>query len=161
MSAVSGCIKPLPDSIRQRMDDMFYAGASDTEVERTVGVSRTTAFRRRRKLGLPVPPRTACRRGHPYPQNQGRDSKGRPYCVPCAQDREKRRTRVYVPVEPDEAAIERAVYGDTPVRLSPRERRQAIVRLGRRGFSAAEIADRLGCSTRTVFRVRRRVGGAL
>jgi DNA-binding NarL/FixJ family response regulator len=56
--------------------------------------------------------------------------------------------------EPDQVAVLRAVDGDLPERITPRERAAAVARLGTRGLSAEEIADRLRCTPRTVYRIR-------
>lgn len=53
----------------------------------------------------------------------------------------------------DEIAIERAMLGE-PVKLSNRERAEAVRRLAERGLSDAQIGDLLGIATRSVFRVR-------
>lgn len=63
----------------------------------------------------------------------------------------------------DPVAVDRAVGGDRDVPLSRPERRAAIDRLDASGLSAAEIARRLGVTTRTVTRRRaaRRMRSAL
>jgi DNA-directed RNA polymerase specialized sigma24 family protein len=53
----------------------------------------------------------------------------------------------------DEVAVLRAMYGD-PVRLRPSERAEATRRLTAAGLSAAQIAERLGCTKRSVVRQR-------
>lgn len=53
----------------------------------------------------------------------------------------------------DEIAIERAMAGDD-VHLTPRERAEAARRLTGRGLSAAEVADRLRTTKRSVVRYR-------
>ncbi|MGW6535395.1 helix-turn-helix domain-containing protein [Streptomyces sp. NPDC055051] len=102
--------------------------------------------------------RTACRRGHPYPENKFTDNRGWSQCRQCARE-SWRRTHGsrYVPVVPDEIAVERAVSGDPPARLTPRERAAAVRQLNRRGYSASQIAERVGCTPRTVYRIRSRV----
>lgn len=55
------------------------------------------------------------------------------------------------PSASDEIAIQRAMDGHR-LRLTPLERREAARRLDRRGHTRAEIAERLGCCTRTVER---------
>ncbi|MFE7965371.1 helix-turn-helix domain-containing protein [Streptomyces cellulosae] len=59
----------------------------------------------------------------------------------------------------DEVAVQRAVSGEPPARLTHRERRQAIEVCTRRGLSVRETAERVGCSPRTVLRVRARQRG--
>lgn len=56
----------------------------------------------------------------------------------------------------DWAAVLRASYGE-PVPLNPRERREVIYWLTRRGLSGQEIAERLGMSRRQVCRHRARL----
>lgn len=53
----------------------------------------------------------------------------------------------------DEVAVAEAVAG-RPVRLTPAERAEAVLLLTARGYSAQEIADRLGTTQRTVTRRR-------
>jgi DNA-binding NarL/FixJ family response regulator len=56
------------------------------------------------------------------------------------------------PREADEAAIARAVAGEPPVPMSPAERGAAVRILRARGLSIREVAERIGCSARTVQR---------
>lgn len=62
------------------------------------------------------------------------------------------------PVEPyvDDIAVERAISGDAPDSLTPRERLVAVDALTRYGLSARLIAERVGCTPRTVTRHRTR-----
>jgi hypothetical protein len=55
------------------------------------------------------------------------------------------------PAPVDELTVDAAVAGLRPT-LSPRERRAAIARLRDRGMQPRAMADRLGCSDRTVAR---------
>ncbi len=95
----------------------------------------------------------ACKHGHPYPENAARDSRGWLYCRECNRLRARRNRDA---VTPDTAAIDRAVAGDPPERLTPRERQAAITRLDQWGLSSAVIAERIRCSRRTVHRARSR-----
>jgi hypothetical protein len=61
---------------------------------------------------------------------------------------------------PDEVAIERAVMGDPPDDLTATERAAAVAVLAARGLSARGIAERLGCTSRTVQRIRARLVNA-
>jgi len=54
----------------------------------------------------------------------------------------------------DQVAVERAVAGDPPARLTPRERRAAVAELTRRGLSAPQIAARVHVTVRAVERNR-------
>ncbi|MFD8234054.1 helix-turn-helix domain-containing protein [Streptomyces sp. NPDC059696] len=152
----------VPQSVRQQVEQLLRDGHSNTEVQRRTGVNRHTVARYREQLGLPgyftTADSAACRHGHPFPENLARDGRGYINCRECRRlhsaDQSRRR---YQPAEPDEAAIERAVAGDPPERLTPRERRAAIVRLDRQQMSSAVIARRVRCSRRTVHRVRKAV----
>jgi hypothetical protein len=97
---------------------------------------------------------TACPYGHPFPENlrrRGKDCHGKPrtYCRACRNP--KRRT------SPDPVAIERAVAGNPPAYLHHLELAAAIRQLDSRGrYTAQQIAERVGCARRTVFRIRAR-----
>ena len=56
---------------------------------------------------------------------------------------------------PDLFAVDRLCAGDPPARFTVAERRAAVLELTGRGWSAAEVADQLCCSVRTVVRYRR------
>jgi hypothetical protein len=149
----------LPDALRQEVEQMLRAGASDLAVHRQTGVARATVARYRKALGLPGYHTTAdspaCRHGHPFPQHLGRNEKGHLICLECKRIRVRKKARAnYTPVQPDEVAIQRAAAGDPPDRLTPRERAAAIRQLDRRQLSAAVIAERVRCSRRTVHRRR-------
>jgi hypothetical protein len=73
-------------------------------------------------------------------------------CRVC-YDRDRKRAS-YVWREIDEIAVERAVRGDPPAGITPRERREAVAILTRRRFSALEISQRLQVSQRAVERHR-------
>ena len=115
--------------------------------------------RYRKRLGIPGYLVTAdspeCRHGHPFPQNRAFYPNGWLYCLECARIRSRRSAAAgYRAVEPDEMAIERAMAGDPPERLTPRERAKAVRLLTARGVSAKEIATRVRCSPRNVHYVR-------
>jgi DNA-binding NarL/FixJ family response regulator len=57
------------------------------------------------------------------------------------------------PGDVDEMAVERLIAG-TPVQARPSERMQAVAYLTRRRLSAKQIAERIGCTKRTVERHR-------
>ena len=100
--------------------------------------------------------KTACPYGHPFPENlrrRGKNGNGKPrtYCSACRYP--KRRTTP----DPDPVAIERAVAGNPPAYLHHLELAAAIRQLDSRGqYTAQQIADRVGCTRRTVHRVRAR-----
>lgn len=164
----------LPVEVQAGIERLLRAGASDVAVAAELGVDRATAGRYRRRFGVPGfrarGDCASCRFGHSYPEHAGRTREGWQYCRECVRLRDAERSRRryvprpsvggrpvwvrrWVPVEPDWVAIERAVAGDPPERLTPRERAAAIGRLSRSDYSAAEIADRVRCHVRTVYRV--------
>lgn len=53
-------------------------------------------------------------------------------------------------------AVERTISGDPPDRLTPRERAQAMLTLRTRQLSAEQVAERVGCTARTVWRIQAR-----
>lgn len=53
----------------------------------------------------------------------------------------------------DEMAVELAIEGER-VRLTPAERRECVARLHASRWSDARIAERIGCTDKTVFRIR-------
>ncbi|MCX5587590.1 hypothetical protein [Streptomyces erythrochromogenes] len=108
-----------------------------------------------------MPPPT-CRNGHPYPEHLAHNNRGWAYCRACARAANRahyhrnrppaitdRRKAVV-----DAAAIERAVSGDPPPRLTPSERAEVVAVLTRRGCSARQIAEHARCTSRTVDRIR-------
>lgn len=148
----------LTQEIREHVETLLRAGCSDLEISRRLGVDRGTAARYRKRLGLPgfriTQDSPSCRHGHPFPQNAVRGSDGWLRCRECARLRSRSRNRSYVPVEPDWAAIERAVAGEAPDRVTPRERAAAVRRLSDRHMGAEQIAERVRCHPRTVYRIR-------
>jgi hypothetical protein len=148
----------LPDDLRQQVEQLLRDGHSDLAVHQQTGVARTTIARYRKALGLPgyltTPDSPTCRHGHPFPENLGRNEKGHLICLECRGSRAPR--QYHVPAEPDPIAIERAVAGDPPEHLTPRERHAAIHQLDQWELPAAVIAERIRCSRRTVHRARSR-----
>lgn len=150
---------------RQQIEALLRGGASDLEIHRRTGAARTTVARHRKALGLPgyrtTPDSPACRHGHPFPENLGRNDKGHLICIECRRTHwRESAARRYAPAQPDEAAVLRAAAGDAPDRLTPRERHAAIARLDRQEMSAAVIAERVRCSKRTVHRARTNAAAA-
>lgn len=144
---------------RQLVEALLHAGHSDLDIHQQTGAARTTVARYRKALGLPgyrvTADSPACRHGHPFPENVAYDSNGWLVCRECRRVHgREQHARHYVPARADEAAIARAVAGDPPERLTPRERHAAIVRLDRREYSAAVIAEHVRCTPRTVHRAR-------
>lgn len=141
----------------EEIERLLRAGHSDLAVHQATGAARSTVARHRKRLGLPGYLMTAespsCRHGHPFPENRAFQANGWMYCLGCSRER-SRRAPGYRAVEPDEMAIERAVAGDPPERLTPRERAAAVRRLSKRGLSAEEIAEHVRCSPRNVYYLR-------
>jgi hypothetical protein len=149
----------LTEEQRLQVEELLRAGESDLGIQRRTGVARSTVARYRKALGLPgyrtTPDSPACRHGHAFPQNLGRNDKGHLICVACRRAHwREAAARSYVPAQPDEVAVDRAAAGDPPERLTPRERQAAIARLDRWDLSAAVIAERVRCTPRTVHRWR-------
>lgn len=98
-----------------------------------------------------------CRSGHTYPPNCRTNSNGHRICPQCAEVlREKqRRQRARV----DELAVEFAAAGRAPAHLRHVERIEILKRLNARPepLDTDEVARRLACTTRTVWRIRRAV----
>jgi hypothetical protein len=163
--------------MRQHVEQLLTDGLSDLSIHEQTGVDRGTVARYRKRLGLPGykarEDSPTCRHGHPYPENAVRGADGWLRCQACMRassrnaNRQPRRATapqaavksavqrpVYVPVQPDPAAIDRAVAGDPPVRLTPRERHAAIRQLDAWQLPASVIAGRVRCSRRTVHRAR-------
>lgn len=88
--------------------------------------------------------------GHDIVETAATRADGRHYrqCITCAPWREP-----LAPTrgEPDPMAIDRAIHGDSPERMRPVERRAAIRALANQ-LPAPLIAQRIGCSERTVWR---------
>lgn len=60
----------------------------------------------------------------------------------------------------DEVAVEEAIAGRRP-RLTTLERREAVARMTDRGMTAAQVADVLGLSTKSIDRIRARAAEGL
>lgn len=93
--------------------------------------------------------RPTCKHGHPFPDNRRQLPNGWTYCLACERGK-------YRPATPDESAVERAISGNPPDRLTPRERELAVLALTRRGLPARAIAEHVRCTPRTVHRIRNR-----
>jgi hypothetical protein len=77
-----------------------------------------------------------CLYGHPFPEHLYIDRRGHACCRACWR-------AAWIPAMPDEVAIDRAVMGDPPERLTPRERLAAVQQLDAKGLSAQQIARRV------------------
>lgn len=156
----------LTSEVQQRVEELLHAGLSDVAVQRATGVHRSTVARYRKRWGIAgyliSEDSPACRHGHPFPENATRAYDGWLRCTACARERERTyAAAAYVPVqpdEPDEIAIERAVCGEPPARLTSRERAAAVRALAARRHPAPVIADRVGCHVRTVYRIKQQQG---
>lgn len=101
------------------------------------------------------PASPTCKHGHPYPDNLAHRPNGWAYCRACARIRSRNWFATNrAGAGPDDAAIARAVAGDPPARLTPRERHAAIAQLDAQRLPASVIAERVHCSKRTVHRAR-------
>ncbi|MEU5580988.1 helix-turn-helix domain-containing protein [Streptomyces huasconensis] len=154
----------LSDVQRQNVLDLIAAGYSNSAIQRQTGITRLT-IARYRAGHFPAPRTTAgneaCRNGHPYPENQRADKNGWHYCAACHREKNRRwRARNPQRAQPDEMAVLRAVQGDPPDRLTPRERAEAIRQLTRKGLTVELTAERLRCHRNTVKRARKRLRAA-
>lgn len=142
------------------IDALLRAGHSNMHIVRELHLSAKAVAARRADLGLR--PHFAhrtdpfCRHGHPWPQHLRFDSRGGQYCAACQTEQRTARRRAAGPRPLDEAAVARAVAGDPPTGLPPREREVAVLTLTARGASTTAIAERVRCTTRTVSRIRAR-----
>lgn len=97
-----------------------------------------------------------CRNGHERTEDNThvyRD--GERECRDCRRERRHTRRPGLYSLDVDEIAVDRAVTGDlNGTVLTLAERRQAVRQLTETGESAAQIAARIGCSERTVDRIR-------
>ncbi|MEU8839985.1 hypothetical protein AB0D97_12760 [Streptomyces roseus] len=101
--------------------------------------------------------RDACLHNHLWPEHLAYDYRGWGYCRACQRGWiQNRQSTGYIPAVPDEAAVKRAVLGDPPARLTPREREIAVRSLTDRGLPAWLIAEHVRCTPRTVHRIRTR-----
>lgn len=148
----------MTDLIERLIEQQLRDGSSNTSIARQLGVDWRTVDRRRKALGLPgyftTPDSPHCRNGHPFPENLKFDKHGHLHCVACQREVHIRRAKAAA--VPDDVAVERAVAGDPPPRLTHHERRTAVLRLDAWGYSADQIAARVGCTKRTVHRIRAR-----
>lgn len=106
---------------------------------------------------------TECKHGHPYPEHRGTDRNGHHFCLRC---RERwyadRRARVRAEAARrkaslvDETILEMIRTGASVASLTVQERALAVAILDAWGLPASEISRRIGCSKRTVHRVRAR-----
>jgi hypothetical protein len=145
---------PLTEERRLEVERLLRAGHSDLAIQRELRVDRGTAARHRKRLGLApylaFADGPSCRYGHPYPENAVRY--GKDPGLRCRECTRIRQTGAYRPVVPDWAAVERAVSGDPPRWLTPRERAAAVLRLA--GTLPPDvIASRVRCRVRSVYRI--------
>lgn len=148
---------------QQQVKELLYSGLSDVAVQRATGVHRSTVARYRKRWGIAgyliSDDSPACRHGHPFPENATRAYDGWLRCTACMRERARTyAAAAYVPVQPDEIAIERAVCGEPPARLTYRERAAAVGTLAARRHPAPVIAGRVACHVRTVYRIKQQQG---
>lgn len=87
-------------------------------------------------------------------QHSGHDitigPRGWRHCHTCDTQQQRRN-------DVDPVAVERAVAGDAPTRMSPAEREAVVDQLARRSVTNAEIARRLRVTPQTVGAIRTRI----
>lgn len=158
--------------IRADVARAIHDGYSNRRIAVLVGCSRLTVADTRAAMGLGPAPRvpTLCRNGHRrrvggrceecdraawdrrfWAVHEGHrvteeGPTGRRRCLQCTPHR----------FDVDEVAVLRAVAGDPPQRLNPAERAAAVLQLHERQLPPEVIAERVGCSVRTVWRVYHR-----
>lgn len=107
-----------------------------------------------------MPPHTAWRDSIAYSRTV-RYARERRWLPPLAWDDIDNDPEPPIAEEPDdtidEMAVELALMGDRP-RLTPAERRECVRRLHRDRWPDGRIADTLGCTPRTVLRIREELG---
>lgn len=135
----------------------LQAGEPCKTIATDLHIAATVVYQIRDEHGIPnwyVPTDgPACKHGHPWPEHLAFQVDGTRFCRQCKRAQHNKRIRTLV----DELAVERAVAGDPPARLTPSERRQAVARLITWRLDTKEIAERVGCSDRTIFRIRKRL----
>lgn len=169
--------RPRPDIAR-----LIRAGYSNRQIGEQLKCGRDTVARTRKAMGLPPAPQVPvqCRNGHDRAEHTRTRANGKRYCATCAYNNDRaawdRKFDAKHPGHPtslrpgghrtclvctrqfevDEIAVLRATAGDPPARLNPAERQAAVLQLRRQQLSGSEIARRIGCTDRTVWRVLRR-----
>lgn len=131
---------------------MLRDGHSGKAVARELHVSTYHVYAIRDAHNIPNwyadPNGPACRHGHPWPEHLAHYRDGKHYCRECSR-LQHRRART------DDLAVELAVAGQ-PVRLRrPRDRRQAVRQMLDRNLTGDEMANRIGCTPRTIWRIRK------
>lgn len=139
---------------------MLRDGVSGGQVARTLTVDRRTVYAIRDAHGIPNwytdPSDPVCRHGHAWPQHLDIQPSGRHECRECRRIRNRNR---YEPVDVtyvDEFAVELAVSGQ-PAHLTSFERRVAVRELLNHDLSGSQMAARIGCTPRTIWRIRKQL----
>lgn len=137
---------------------MLRDGVSCKATARALKVDHKAVYKIRDAYNIPNwftdPNGPACRYGHPWPENRGREGRGTYYCRGCTRQRKRGN---YQPIDTsyvDEIAVELAVAGQ-PTHLRPAERRAAVRDLLATDLSGSEMAKRIGCTDRTIWRIRK------
>lgn len=149
----------IPAEKREQVEALLRAGGSDTGIQRETGISRQTVRHIRSELGLPVygaRTEVGCRKGHPYPENAMTTKEGWTRCRACRREYDKTRNRQdrYRGREIDQAAIDMVLAGAS-LKLPARERAIAVKHLINRPLRTEQLAERVGCHERTVYRIRK------
>lgn len=141
---------------------MLRDGMAGRRVAEALKLDRRTVYTIRDAHGIPkwaaTVDATECRHGHAWPQHLAAYPNGTHYCRECRRLR-KRQERAAAGVgNVDQLAVELAVAGQ-PTRLTSSERRAAVRELLNRShtrdLSGKQMAKRLGCTDRTVWRIRK------
>lgn len=131
---------------------MLRDGLPAKAVARKLNITAHYAYKIRNAHGIPGyyadPNGPACRRGHAWPEHLGTRNDGRHTCLECRRENGRKAKAA------DQLAIELAVAGQ-PTRLRPHERRLAVRELLTRNLSGDQMAKRIGCTPRTIWRIRK------
>lgn len=144
----------------QEIVEMLRNGISCKETSRVLRVSHHAVYRIRDAYNIPNwfadPNGPACRHGHPWPENLAHYPSGKHYCRTCANLAKRRSYQPISADDVDEIAVELAVAG-RKVPLRPSERRQAVRQLLQRNLTGTQMAARIGCTPRTIWRIRKQL----
>jgi transposase len=164
---------------RRRLGALMALGYTTVELSAMLGASRAKASKAARSERVTITTRTAVkdlydRLSMTVPELTVSRAKSRSHALklghlpPLEWDDEAIDDPNYIPEAPtvedeftltrrDEYLIDAAIEGKRPA-LSPPERREVITVLNERRWSSRKIAKHIGCSTRTIDRIRKELG---